>query len=207
MNPSPSVWLQRCLAIWIALAVAGSLLAGIQPLGQSAGQSAQSWWTARRYQQADADLDLLGLRDLGQQYLHQTGNGTPLHFAIYQIGFAASGPSRNRLPADALDWAKVGAKLAGDSVDKLPAPWEALQTQSHVLVERAFPISADPQDLHVGLRAMEWFLASGGGPNALSRLTSAAYRDFLLLPPSERRTFLLNRMLAESSDESPAQPR
>jgi hypothetical protein len=200
MNSAPSVWLQRCLAIWIALAVAGSLLAGIHPLGHNASQSAQSWWIARRYQQADADLDLLGLQKLGQQYLHQTGDGTPLHFAIYQIGFAASGPSMNRLPADALDWALVGAKLAEDSVPMLPSPWDALQTQSHILVERAFPLSTNPEDLRIGIRAMEWFLASGGGPNALSSLTSLAYQDYLDLPPNDRSAYLLNRMLAESTD-------
>lgn len=207
MNTSPSVWMQRCLAIWIALAVAGSLVAGIHPLGRSASQSAQSWWTARRYQQADADLDLPGLQRLGQQYLQQTGDGTPLHFAIYQIGFAASGPSMNRLPADALDWAVVGGELAEDSVPALPSPWDAVQTQSHILVERAFPLSSDPRHLNSGLQAMEWFLASGGGPEALSSLTALAYQDFLKLPASDRRAFLLNRMLAESTDESPAQPR
>ncbi|MDP7061726.1 MAG: hypothetical protein QF489_02180 [Planctomycetota bacterium] len=207
MNHSASAWLQRGLAVWIALAVAATLFAGVRPLGQTAGQSVQSWWTARRYQQADADLDLLGLRDLGQRYLQQTGDGTPLHFAIYQIGFAASGPSMNRLPADALDWARVGADLAHESIGQLPSPWESLQTQAHILVERVFPLSANAQELDLGLTAMEWFLASGGGPSALSNLTGLAYQDYLDLPQAARRTFLLDRMLAESSDESPAQLR
>ena len=205
MNPSSKSWLSRGLALWIALGVSATLFANLTPLGLNAGRSVQSWWTSRRFQQADADLDLIGMQRLGAEYLHQSGDGTPLHFAIYQIGFAASGPSMNRLPDDALDWALLGSKLAQNSLAELPSPWDALQTQSHILVERAFPINNDPELLKRGLQSMSVWLASGGGPQPLSRLTSKAYQDYLRTAPADRPAFLLRRLSRESSTESPEQ--
>lgn len=188
--------------MWAGLAVAATLLSALPPLGMNAAKSGQSWWTARRFQQADADHDFLGMRDLGARYLYQTGDGTPLDFAIYSVGFAASGPSMNRLPNDALDWALVGAATTESYLDQLPSPWGTLQTQAHILVERAFPLSNDPTHLAAGLRAMEMWLASGGGRNQLSKLTSSAYRSYVGTPRQDRPAFLLARMSGESVAES-----
>ena len=155
----------------------------------------------RRFQQADADLDLIGLRDIGAEYLHRSGDGTPLDFAIYQIGFAASGPSMNRVPSDALDWALVGSQIADDFLGELASPWSTLQTQAHILVERAFPISNQLPHLESGLDAMEMWLACGGGPNQSSQLTTAAYHTYLSTPASGRKALLLQRISGVSGDE------
>lgn len=202
MNGYKPRFLNVALATWVSLAMAATLFSALPPMGLRAANSGQSWWTARRFQQADADRDYLSMRDLGARYLHQTGDGTPLDFAIYSVGFAASGPSMNRLPGDALDWALVGAASADAYLDQLPSPWTTLQTQSHILVERSFPLSNNPQHLASGLRAMEMWLASGGGRKQLSTLTSYAYQDYVATPVQDRPAFLLARMSAESSDES-----
>jgi hypothetical protein len=108
----------------------------------------------------------------------------------------------NRLPNDALDWALVGAATAETHLQQLPFPWTTLQTQSHTLVERAFPLSNDPAHLAAGLRAMEMWLASGGGRNQLSKLTSSAYRSYIGTAVENRPAFLLQRLSGESSAES-----
>ena len=195
-------FLRYFLLAWVSLGAAATLLQALPPLGLQAGNCAQSWWTERRFQQAVADLDLLGMHQLGKEYLHHTGNGELLDFAIYTIGFAASGPSMNRVPSDALDWAVVGGEMADQALHELSSPWEILQTQAHTLVERAFPLSLDPQHLHRGLQAMERWLASGGGRNAMPTLTSKTYQDFLRAPPADRPAFLLRCLGGESSNES-----
>jgi hypothetical protein len=212
VNTNNSPLFSLCLGLWVVLAMAATLSLGWAPMGMEAARSTQSWWTARRFQQAEADQDFLGMRDLGVRYLAQTGDGTPLDFAIYSVGFAASGPSMNRLPADALDWALVGAATAEAYLDKLPAPWATLQTQAHILVERAFPLSNDPVHLASGLRALEMWLASGGGlwqrhslPSGgathHSTATTSAYQAYVGTPRPTRPAFLLQRMSGESDDE------
>jgi len=194
-------------AIWVAFGSVCLLLQALPPLGSEATNSALSWWTARRFQQADADQDLLGLRDFGAAYLSRTGDGTLLDFAIYQIGFAASAPSMFRHPSDALDWALLGSEAGDHSLAILPAPWPTLQTQAHILVERAFPLSHDPAHLTKGLEALTQWMAGGGGPNQPSRQTSAGYREFLTTPVVDRPVFLLQRFSGESAPESAEQGR
>jgi hypothetical protein len=190
------------VAVWVGFASMCLLLQTFTPLGSEATNSARSWWTARRFQQADAEQDLLGLRDFGAAYLSRTGDGTLLDFAIYQIGFSASGPSMFRHPSDALDWALIGSEAGDSYLSVLPAPWPTLQTQAHILVERAFPLSHNPAHLANGLEALSQWMASGGGPNQASSLTSAGYREFLATALDDRPTYLLLRLSGESALES-----
>lgn len=189
-------WLLR---IWILLATLLLLGADLPPLGLPAVQSLQGWWTARRFEQADADLDLLVLPTLGEDYLQRTGNGEALEFALYQVGFASASPSSQRTAADALDLALQGADWADRALHQLPKPWSALETQAHTLVQRAFPLSAEPDHLQKGLAAIERWLAAGGGPELESELPRDAYRQFLATSRPHRPTFLLNHLAPASS--------
>jgi len=178
----------------LAITLGGVLLGTVRPLGARSWDSLQAWWTMRRFHQAEADLDLPALLDLGKEYLQLTGEGDVLEFAIYRVGYGASGPSNNRLPSEALFWARAGMEALNETLNILPDPWASLQTQCYTLVERVFPLTQDPKDLSAGLRAMEDRLAAGGGYATSSPGLSKLYRRYLSLSPAERQPFLLRRL-------------
>jgi len=178
----------------LLLGLAGASLGTVQPLGARSWQGFQGWWTLRRFHQAESDGDLPAMLELGKQHLQLTGQGDALEFAAYHVAYGASGPSSNRLPADALYWAQTGLQALEESQDLLPDPWSSLQTQAYTLVERVFPLTYDRDDLYQGLRAIEDRLAAGGGIVQSSSGLSQLYRDFLTLPDSERNPFILKRL-------------
>jgi len=178
----------------IAITLGGVLLGTVRPLGARSWDSLRGWWTMRRFHQAEADQDLPALLDLGKEYLHLTGEGDVLEFAIYRVGYGASGPSTNRLPSDALFWAQAGIRALDESLELLPDPWAVLQIQCYTLVERVFPLTQKPDDLLTGLQAMQDRLAAGGGLTTASPGLSRLYRSYLALPPAARQPFLLSRL-------------
>ncbi|PCJ53641.1 MAG: hypothetical protein COA70_08035 [Planctomycetota bacterium] len=178
----------------LMIGLAGAGLGTAQPLGARSWQGFQGWWTLRRYHQAESDGDLAAMLELGKQHLQLTGQGDALEFAVYHVAYGASGPSSNRLPADALYWAQTGLEALEESQNQLPDPWSNLQTQAYTLVERVFPLTHDRDDLYAGLRAMEDRLAAGGGIVHSSHGLSELYRSFLALPAPERNPFLLKRL-------------
>lgn len=183
----------------VLLGFSGTLLGTMPPLGHSAWQSLQGWWTLQRFHQAENDLDYPALLELGSSYLHQTGQGELIDFAGYRVGYGASGPSSNRLPADALYWAQLGLQSFHDHRDALPDPWTGLQTQAYILVERVFPHTLDRDDLLVAIDATRDRLAAGGGLHPLTQGMRQAYLRYLHTPPEGRNAFLLKYLSQDLS--------
>lgn len=187
----------------IFLVLCGSLIGTLQPLGARPWQSLQAWWTLRRFHQAAADLDFHALIELGEEYLHHTGQGDILEFAAYRVGYGASGPSSARLPEDALYWARQGLGALSRSQAVLPDPWTGLQTQAYILVERVFPLTHQAQDLDTGLQAVADRLAAGGGLGPSSPGLTRLYRQYLDTPMDQRKVFLLKRLQRKTLEEDP----
>lgn len=188
----------------------GTLLGSLPPLGHQAWGSLQSWWTLQRFHQAEADLDLPALLELGESYLEQTGRGEILEFAAYRVGYGASGPSMNRLPEDALFWAQTGLEPLLTHAEVLPEPWTALHTQAYILVDRIFPQTLDRQDLLLAVEATHDRLAAGGGLYPVGPNLHRAYRDYLRNPADARNAFLikyLSQDLVEEAEAAVDQPR
>ncbi|MHC4379766.1 MAG: hypothetical protein ACYSU1_01565 [Planctomycetota bacterium] len=185
----------------VLLALSGVLLGAMRPMGHRPVQNLQTWWTLRRFHQAEVDQDLPALLDLGRAHLLHTGRGDVLEFAAYRVGYSASAPSFARLPEDALYWAEAGASALAKVQDQLPDPWTSLQTQAYILVERVFPLSHREQDLETALQAMEDRLAAGGGLHPATLGLQNLYIRFLETPKSERNIFLLKHLERDDLSE------
>lgn len=191
MRARPSLGTTLALTL-VLLGLGGSLIGAMPPLGHHGWQSLQGWWTLQRFHQAEADLDYPALLQLGGSYLEQTGQGELLDFACYRVGYGASGPSSNRLPADALYWAQLGLQTLLAYQDLQPDPWPGLQTQGYILVERIFPQTLQRSALDQAAAATQDRLAAAGGLDPATQGLSQTYLRFLRTPPEERNLFLIH---------------
>lgn len=171
-----------CVLLGIGAISGSSQLPGAEALG-----GVQGWWTARSYEQAALDNDWLQMGRLGQRLLDQTGNAQPLQLAAYRFGLDGTARTQGQVDAEVLAWAALFQQSLISLRDFSPDPWTDAHLQAHVLVTRVQPVQPSESNLELGLRAYEWWLAAGGGPNRQQSGPAQAYRDLLALPKESQK--------------------
>ncbi len=171
-----------CVLLGIGAISGSSQLPGAEALG-----GVQGWWTARSYEQAALDNDWLQMGRLDQRLLDQTGNAQPLQLAAYRFGLDGTARTQGQVDAEVLAWAALFQQSLISLRDFSPDPWTDAHLQAHVLVTRVQPVQPSESNLELGLRAYEWWLAAGGGPNRQQSGPAQAYRDLLALPKESQK--------------------
>lgn len=201
MSSSWLLWLTRT---WLALAAVALLAGHLKPPGLEGLGELRSWWTARRYEQAGLERNLPRMAELGEDLLHQRGEGAPAEFAGYLLAWAAPSPSMGYSREESAALASQGRIYLRAQLPMQPAPWPSLQILANSLVLRSRLGQEEAERLNGLSLYASWMAAGGGLVNANlqssgAERTAAAYRDLLRRPAQDRPLWLASRLQGEDA--------
>jgi hypothetical protein len=197
MERLPSIVVAAIICFSVASVSSGSA----RLVGQGAIDSFRCFNLYLDYNRAHIEEDFVLMNRVALQIEELSGNSDALEFSAYAAGYSTSADSHRRTDLDALHWAQAGADWLNSTVAQRDKPWSGIQLAAYIYAERIVEHTGSMLDREKMLNSFEAWLASGGGPDAVSSLTADSYRSWLTTAPAERDNYIINVMSRKDTPE------